>query len=82
MNKNIKLNTRWFALKKEDGQGIEHRIVHIDGGENEEGGVLTEPEIITFSDHNCTKTGGGFTWRGEEKDFLTRFKFIGFPEKK
>jgi hypothetical protein len=67
----------WFALKKEDGQGVKHQIVEYN--KEEEGGVPTEPEIITWSEP--TKDGG-MTWRGTPEEFQKRFKWIGFEKKK
>jgi hypothetical protein len=81
-NKNIKQGSRWFALTAENHKGVEHTVMQV-GGEEEEGGVLTEGEIITWSNHNDDKHGGGgMTWAGNEATFLKIFKFIGFGDKK
>lgn len=80
MNKNIKLNSRWFALTADNHKGVEHTVVQVSGGD-EEGGTLTEPEIITYSNFNDDKHGDGRTWVGNEETFLKLFKFIGFPGK-
>jgi hypothetical protein len=72
----------WFALKKEDGQGIKHQIV--EHNKEEEGGVPTEPEIITWSEpiKIDNKEIGGYAWRGTPEEFQKRFKWIGFEKKK
>jgi hypothetical protein len=70
----------WFAIQKEDGQGVRHQIVEHnreDDPENQ-GGVPTEPEIITWSDPTAN---GGHTWRGPKEEFEKRFKWIGFDKK-
>jgi hypothetical protein len=77
--KNYIINkSRFFALRVEDGKGIPHQIVSIEGG-HEEGGVLTETIITTWSDP--AEKGGGHTWSGTIEDFRLRFKYIGFKNK-
>ena len=72
----------WFALRKEDGQGIRHQIVEHNREEDEDnqGGIPTEPEILTWSDPIKIedKAIGGHTWRGSKEEFEKRFKWIGF----
>ena len=80
MNKNIKQGSRWFALTAENYKGVEHTVVQINGGD-EDGGTLTEPEIITWSNNNDDRNKGGMTWCGSEGEFLKIFKFIGLADK-
>jgi hypothetical protein len=72
------LKSRFFALKDEDGKGVQHQIILIEGGE-EEGGVLTETMITTWSDP--VEKAGGHTWYGTIEEFRKRFKYIGFTKK-
>jgi hypothetical protein len=80
MNDKIKLNSRWFALTADNHKGVEHTVMQV-SSEEEEGGVLTEREIITWSNLNDTAHGDGRTWKGSESQFLKLFKFIGFEKK-
>lgn len=80
MNDKIKLNSRWFALTTENHKGVEHTVMQV-SSEEEEGGVLTEREIITWSNFNDEKFGDGRTFCGPESQFLKLFKFIGFEKK-
>jgi hypothetical protein len=74
----ITTKTRWFALTKENGKGVQHQVVMIEKDE-EEGDTLTEPVIYTWSDPT---ENGGHTWVGPESQFRKLFKFIGFGKKK
>jgi len=77
--KNYKnLKSRFFALKNEDGKGVQYQITLIEGGE-EEGGVLTETMISAWSDP--IEKGGGFSWYGTLESFMKSFKYIGFEKK-
>ena len=81
MNDKLKLNSRWFALTADNHKGVEHTVMQI-SGEEEEGGVLTEREIITYSNVNHEPDKAGVTWKGSESEFYKLFKFIGFEKKK
>ena len=73
------LGQYWFALKTEDGKGVRHQIIEHNRADDEEnqGGVPTEPEILTWSDPT---QNGGHTWRGSPEEFEKRFKWIGWKE--
>ncbi len=83
MDERIKLNSRWFALTKDNHKGVEHTVMQV-SSEEEDGDVLTEREIITWSNINDSTHGDGMTCIYPESEFLRLFKFIGFnkPDKK
>lgn len=80
------LGQYWFALRTEDGKGVRHQIIEHNRADDEDnqGGVPTEPEILTWSDPLKTETAevAGYSWRGSKEDFEKRFKWIGFESKK
>ena len=72
--------SRFFALKPEDGKGIQHQIVLIEEEESEGGNAtIDEPIITTWSDP--VENAGGHTWVGRLSEFEQRFKYIGFKKK-
>ncbi len=79
MNEKIKLNSRWFALTADNHKGVEHTVVSVES-EPEEGGVMTEREITTWSKVDCDKFKDGRVWVGPESQFVKLFKFIGFSK--
>jgi len=73
------LRSRFFALKDEDGKGVQHQIVLIEEEESEGGAAtIDEPIITTWSDP--MEKEGGRTWRGRYSEFIKRFKYIGFKK--
>lgn len=76
-----KFKSRFFALKDEDGKGVQHQIILIEEEESDGGAAtIEEPIITTWSDPVENDKIGGHSWRGRLGEFKKRFKYIGFKK--